>query len=162
MKSLLLIVPYCALALVISGCGKVARQSPGTAAVSCTSYAYIGCIFDSGGNRFAEIDTVQKSYLNPDQSKQHDRVPQPVGHGIPTYGNRGGRFDRWLIAQDASFRMQTLTNDSSGNFSFNQKVEYTTIRNLFAKDAQSRFRSIPFKIIHSDSIISSICEEYVQ
>ena len=162
MKSLPVIVPYYALALVILGCGKVARQSPERAAVSCTSYAYIGCIFDSGGNRFAELDTVEKSYLKLGQSQQRGHAPQPVGHGIPTYGNRAGHFDRWLIANDASFRMQTLTTDSSGNFSFNQKVDYTTIRNLFAKDVQSRFRSVPFKIIHSDSTISAICEEYVQ
>jgi hypothetical protein len=75
--------------------------------------------------------------------------------------NTSPGFVRWLLAPDAVFTMQTLSFDSTGNFLFNQPIAFDTLRSLFSAGSSSRFRHIPFRIIHSDTIIYSMTEEYL-
>ncbi len=134
--------------LALAACRPQEAPAPFPAAPVCTSFAMIRWIDDSKGVRIVEIDTLQK-------------LPAQPGEAAPEYRNAVSGFIRWTIAPDARFIMQTLTSDSFGGFMFNQPVAYDTLRSLFARGSTSRFHLVPFKIIHSDTTISSISEEYL-
>ena len=134
--------------LVPVGCR--GRQSPVQRAASppCTSYAMIRAVSEDKGIRFVELDTLQKTPGDPNE-------------GAPGYVNSSPGFVRWFLSPDAAFTMQTLSFDSTGNFLFNQPIAFDTLRSLFPEGSSSRFRHIPFRIIHSDTIITSVSEEYI-
>jgi hypothetical protein len=56
---------------------------------------------------------------------------------------------------------QTLSYDSTGNFNFNEKLDYETFDNLVSSKEMERFRNIPFKFQINDGIILSIKEIYI-
>jgi hypothetical protein len=124
--------------------------------IICTTYAYIHCVYDSLGTRYIELDTVQKSFESVNGRKEN--IP---GEGLPVFSKRTERSLQWTLMTDAEFKMQTLTTDSLGNYCFNQSVDYTVIRDLFLRGTMKHFRNVPFKIIHADSAVSSVVEEYI-
>jgi hypothetical protein len=144
------------MGLTAGGCQKKSEQAIRLPSPVSTTYAYIQCIYDSLGTRYVEVDTVQKSF----QTGQRDAESIP-GRGLPVYSKYTGVSLQWIIQPDAEYTMQTLTRDSSGNFRFNQSVGYSLIRDIFSREGPSRFRKIPFKIIHRDSAVVSIAEEYI-
>jgi hypothetical protein len=103
-----------------------------------------------------EIDTVQKSFRSGNGKKEN--IP---GRGLPVFSKRTDRSLKWILLPDAVYKMQTLTTDSLGNFCFNQSVDYTVIRDLFSRGTKTHFRNVPFKIIHADSAVSYVAEEYI-
>ncbi len=158
-RRLLLLIP--AMVMMLVGCRKESSQMKSSSAAAETSYAYIQCMFDTLGIRYAEIDTVQKSFQMPDGVQKSAHKIQQSGHGLPVYSARPGRSLRWSLAPNATFKMQTWSTDSSGNFCFNQLVEYTSLKGIFERGQKSRFNQVPFQIIHKDTVISFIGEEYV-
>jgi len=156
-----LLLQALAMSVMLIGCKKESPQIKSSTAVVETSYAYIQCMFDTLGIRYAEIDTVQKSFQMPDGVQKSAHKVQQSGHGLPVYSARTGRSLRWSLAPNAAFKMQTWSTDSAGNFCFNQLVEYTSLKSLFAQGQKSRFQHVPFQIIHTDTVISFIGEEYV-
>jgi hypothetical protein len=103
-----------------------------------------------------EIDTIQKSFQSGDGRKEN--IP---GKGLPVYPKRTEQSLRWTLLPDAEYKMQTLTTDSMGNFCFNQSVDYTAIKDLFSHGTKTHFQNVPFKIVHADSAVSYVAEEYI-
>jgi|GEM_PF-2466947 len=137
-----------ALALSLAACRPQEAPAPLPTAPPCTSFAMIRWIGDSSGLRLAEVDTLQK-------------LPAKPGEAAPEYANTVPGFTRWTIAPDARLTFHTLSVDSFGSFLFYESVGFDTLRAIFAPGASSRFHLMPFKIIHSDTTISSISEEYL-
>jgi hypothetical protein len=127
-----------------------------SSSVVCTTYAYIHCIYDSLGIRYMEIDTVQKSFKS-----RINRGKNISGTGLPIFSKRTGQSLKWILFPNAEYKMQTLTTDSLGNFCFNQLIDYSVIRGLFARRMKTHFRNIPFRIIHTDSSVFHVAEEYI-
>lgn len=103
-----------------------------------------------------EIDTVQKSFESGNDRKEN--IP---GTGLPVYSKRTEQSLKWILLPDAEYKMQTLTTDTLGNFRFNQMVDYSNISSLFSRGTKTHFRNVPFKIIHYDSVVSQVHEEYI-
>jgi hypothetical protein len=146
------------IVLIEAGCQKkteilIRLHSPIEA---CTTYAYIHCVYDSLGIRYIEIDTVQKSFESGIGRKENI-----AGTGLPVFSIRAEQSLKWILLPGAEYKMQTLTTDSLGNFCFNQSVDYSNICSLFSRGTKTHFRNVPFKIIHTDSIVSHVYEEYI-
>jgi hypothetical protein len=158
MKSTNIVLLLGVFMLAVTACNKKPEEKVPLPlpSIKCTTYAYIRCVYDSLGSRFIEIDTIQKSFPSKESGKEN--IP---GTGLPVYSKRTEQALRWVLLPNAEYTMQTLNTDSSGNFYFNQRVDYAVIRDLFSHSAKSRFRNIPFKIIHTDSLVSNIAEEYM-
>ena len=146
------------ITLIASGCQKKTETTIHLYPTSevCTTYAYIHCVYDSLGTRYMEIDTVQKLFESGNGRKEN--IP---GTGLPIYSKRTQQALQWILLPDAEYKMQTLTTDSLGNFRFNQPVDYSNIHSLFSRGTKTHFRNVPFKIIHTDSIVSQVYEEYI-
>ena len=56
---------------------------------------------------------------------------------------------------------QTFSFDSTGNFNFNQNLDYPTLIKLISSKDMDRFRNIPFKFEIKNGITISIKEIYI-
>jgi hypothetical protein len=119
----------------------------------CSTHTFIECVYDSVGSRYIDIDTIQKSFQSGNGND--------TGKGLPVFSKRTGQILKWKLMPETEYTLQTFTTDSSGNFRFHQAVDYPVIRDLFARGARNNFHNVPFQLVHRDSLVSSVTEEYI-
>jgi len=69
--------------------------------------------------------------------------------------------ETYLIDSSAKIVMQTLSYTASGNYHFNERIDETTLYNVFTTKSPNRFSKIPFKFNFIHSAIQSIEEKYI-
>lgn len=96
----------------------------------------------NGNNEFLIVDTIQIvnsiDFINPIKDST-----------------------KLVINKNTEITFQTFSFDSTGNFNFNQKLDYPTFIKLLSSKDMDRFRNIPFKFEIKNGITIFIKEIYI-
>jgi len=132
-----------------SACNKqmdeVKKNDTTPKAVSDTMQNKIGLIAEyqkNGNDEFLIVDTIQ--IVNSID------IINPVKDSI-----------KIKIDNNTKVVFQTFSFDSTGNFNFNQNLDYPTFIKLISSKDMDRFRNIPFKFEIKNGITISIKEIYI-
>ena len=126
----------------------------------------LGIIKDDN-REFLMVDTVQVIKNNDtdysakqDQKKESLDAQSIVLNGF-TIINSKKDSTKLLIDKNTEIVFQTFSFDSTGNFKFNEKLNYETFMNLLSSKDFDRFRNIPFKFVIKNDTSISIKEIYI-
>lgn len=138
-----------------------------TDSVNINKAGYIIGLIEKSGKKYLQIDTVEfftgyeaKKAIELDSKKKNYRPGIEMANGY-YIRNIGKDISEFQIDDSAVITMQTFSFDSTGNFHFNEKVDYKSFINLFDSGEGNRYKQIPFRIEIKDGIILSIKEIYI-
>lgn len=130
---------------------------------------YIVKVYKQDEKQYLEIDYIQwfrkkeaiKAAMQ-DTSCERDKVNDcaPSLKSCVYVRNNNPKLRVFEIAQDAEITMQTLSDTSSGNFNYGEKINYDKLQEIFIVDAE-RWGKVPFNIELENSIVKKIAEQYI-
>ena len=132
-------------------------------------FGFIQNIFQKDGNDFGSITFIDYKSKNKPDKDYPGKSLQEISDSLEVLEIPDGYFfwqkrknvQVFKVDEFVKIKMQTLNYNSTGNFKFNESVDFARFKEIFSEKEFNRFKSIPFKIGINRNVIVSFIEQYI-